>query len=115
MFFDFTSAGRVEEGELRGAKSALGTRYYFRQSPRRVLYLDLSAEQGRNLDADQQILLGGDSGLRGYPLRYQAGEGRWLFTAEQRFFTNWYPVPDVQRRRRGVLRHGLHLGTRSTG
>ena len=44
-----------------------------------------------NLDADQQILLGGDNGLRGYPLRYQAGEGRWLFTAEQRFFTNWYP------------------------
>jgi hemolysin activation/secretion protein len=29
--------------------------------------------------------------LRGYPLRYQAGEGRWLFTAEQRFFTNWFP------------------------
>ena len=91
MFFDFDGAGRIEDGELRGAKSALGARYYFRQSPRRVLFLDLSAEQGHNLDADQQILLGGDSGLRGYPLRYQAGEGRWLFTAEQRFFTNWYP------------------------
>jgi outer membrane translocation and assembly module TamA len=36
-------------------------------------------------------LLGGDNGLRGYPLRYQAGEGRWLFTAEQRLFSNWYP------------------------
>lgn len=91
MFFDFDTAGRIEEGTLRGAKSALGARYYFRQSPRRVLFLDISAEQGHNLDADQQILLGGDSGLRGYPLRYQAGEGRWLFTAEQRFFTNWYP------------------------
>jgi hypothetical protein len=91
MFIDFDSAGRVEDGGLRGAKSAIGARYYFRQSPRRLLFMDLSAEQGHNLDADQQILLGGDSGLRGYPLRYQAGEGRWLFTAEQRFFTNWYP------------------------
>jgi outer membrane protein assembly factor BamA len=91
MSFDFSGAGRVEEGELRGAKSGLGARYYFRQSPRRVLFLELSAEQGHQLDADQQILLGGDSGLRGYPLRYQAGEGRWLFTAEQRFFTNWFP------------------------
>lgn len=91
MFFDFDSAGRIEDGALRGAKSALGARYYFRQSPRRLFFMDLSAEQGHNLDADQQILLGGDSGLRGYPLRYQAGEGRWLFTAEQRFFTNWYP------------------------
>jgi hypothetical protein len=91
MFFDFDSGGRVEDGELRGARSGIGARYYFRQSPRRLLFMDLSAEQGHHLDADQQILLGGDSGLRGYPLRYQAGEGRWLFTAEQRFFTNWFP------------------------
>jgi hemolysin activation/secretion protein len=55
------------------------------------VFLELSGEVGENLDAEQQILLGGDSGLRGYPLRYQSGEGRWLFTAEQRFFTNWYP------------------------
>ncbi len=91
MSFDFGSASRVEDGELRGGRTSFATRYYFRQSPRRLLFLDLSAEQGHNLDADQQILLGGDSGLRGYPLRYQAGEGRWLFTAEQRFFTNWFP------------------------
>ena len=51
----------------------------------------MSALAGSNLDLDQQVLLGGDTGLRGYPLRYQAGEGRWLFTAEQRLFTNWYP------------------------
>ena len=70
----------------------VGARYYFRQSPRRLLFLGLSAERwAHNLDADQQILLGGDTGLRGYPLRYQAGDGRWLFTAEQRFFTSWYP------------------------
>jgi hemolysin activation/secretion protein len=37
------------------------------------------------------VLLGGDNGLRGYPLRYQSGTGRWLFTAEQRLFTDWYP------------------------
>jgi hemolysin activation/secretion protein len=81
----------VEHGVLNGATLGIGGRYYFRQSPRRVFYMDLSTEAGKNLDADQQILLGGDSGLRGYPLRYQAGEGRWLFTAEQRFFTNWFP------------------------
>jgi hemolysin activation/secretion protein len=89
--FDVDAGGRLESGELRGAKLGAGTRYYFRQSPRRLLFLELSGEVGENLDADQQILLGGDSGLRGYPLRYQSGEGRWLFTAEQRFFTSWYP------------------------
>jgi outer membrane protein assembly factor BamA len=89
--FDLDATGRYEEGELHAGKLGVGTRYYFRQSPRRLFFMDLSAEAGHNLDVDQQILLGGDTGLRGYPLRYQAGEGRWLFTAEQRFFTNWYP------------------------
>jgi hemolysin activation/secretion protein len=53
--------------------------------------MGLSATAGSNLDVDGQVLLGGDNGLRGYPLRYQAGTGRWLFTAEQRMFTNWFP------------------------
>jgi outer membrane protein assembly factor BamA len=88
---DAGATSRVEAGTLRGGKLGSRARYYFRQSPRRMLVLDLSGEAGANLDADQQILIGGDSGLRGYPLRYQAGDGRWLFTAEQRFFTNWYP------------------------
>jgi hypothetical protein len=29
--------------------------------------------------------------LRGYPLRYQAGERRSLLSAEERFYTNVYP------------------------
>jgi len=91
ILLNATAAGRLEAGELRGAILNVGGRYYFRQSPRRLFFMDLSTEVGGNLDADQQILLGGDSGLRGYPLRYQAGGGRWLFTAEQRFFTSWYP------------------------
>jgi outer membrane protein assembly factor BamA len=36
-------------------------------------------------------MLGGDNGLRGYPLRYQAGTARALLTLEQRFYTDWYP------------------------
>jgi outer membrane protein assembly factor BamA len=35
--------------------------------------------------------LGGDNGLRGYPLRYEAGTSRGLLTVEQRVFTDWYP------------------------
>jgi hemolysin activation/secretion protein len=91
LLFDADATGRVEQGEIHGGRLGAAARYYFRQSPGRLLFMGLSAEAGQNLDVDQQILLGGDSGLRGYPLRYQAGEGRWLFTAEQRFFTRWYP------------------------
>jgi hemolysin activation/secretion protein len=51
----------------------------------------LSALDTNNLDPEKQVLLGGDTGLRGYPIRYQAGEDRVILTAEQRFFTDWYP------------------------
>jgi hemolysin activation/secretion protein len=37
------------------------------------------------------VLLGGDNGLRGYPLRYQSGKHRAALTLEQRFYTDLYP------------------------
>ena len=51
----------------------------------------LEADATHRLDPENQLLLGGDSGLRGYPLRYQDGDHRVLFSLEQRVFTNWYP------------------------
>ncbi|MEZ5460059.1 MAG: hypothetical protein R3E65_12425 [Steroidobacteraceae bacterium] len=86
-----STSGRLEDGKVAGGLLAFDARWYFRQSPRRVLYLGLSTLDGKNLDLDQQVQLGGDNGLRGYPLRYQSGSSRWLFTAEQRLFSNWYP------------------------
>lgn len=91
LLLDMSAHGRIERGAFSDSLISAESRYYFRQSPRRLFFANLSAQWGRNLDSGRQILLGGDSGLRGYPLRYQAGTGRWLFTAEQRLFTNWYP------------------------
>ena len=86
-----TWSGRIEGGDVRNGIASAALRYYRRQSPRRLFYLSLTADHTTALDAERQLLLGGDSGLRGYPLRYQGGEGRWLLTAEQRFYTDWYP------------------------
>jgi hypothetical protein len=91
-FFGVDAAGRLEDGAIAGGLLQADARYYFRQSPRRLFFMNLSAAAAANPDQDQQILLGGDSGLRGYPLRYRAGTGRWLFTAEQRLFSDWYPL-----------------------
>jgi hypothetical protein len=85
------AGGRFEDGSLANGLLGAEARYYFRQSPRRLFFMGLSATAGTRLDADTQVLLGGDNGLRGYPLRYQAGTGRWLFTAEQRMYSNWFP------------------------
>jgi hypothetical protein len=83
--------GRLERGNVADVIAGMSAHYYFHQSPRRVFFLGLSGDVSSNLDADHQLLLGGDTGLRGYPLRFQAGDSRWLFTAEQRLFSNWYP------------------------
>src|SRR6185312_16040120 len=54
-------------------------------------FTSLSANVGHNLDGDHYFDLGGDDGLRGYPLRYQNGNQLALLTVEERLYTNWYP------------------------
>lgn len=82
--------GRLEPEGARGATLDLSARYYKHQSDRRRLYLGLTGTYGKNLDLDQSLVIGGDTGLRGYPLRFQTGDKRVLFTIEQRYFTDWY-------------------------
>lgn len=84
-------ATRVEDAGPQNLTVDVSARYYRRQSDKRLFYASLSGTYGHNLDIDNQLLLGGDNGLRGYPLRYQTGDKRALLTLEQRFFTDWYP------------------------
>lgn len=83
---------RLEGGAWRNAQLDLESRYFLRQSARRVFFAAASASLSEHLDEEQQLLLGGDNGLRGYPLRYQAGTARALFTLEERFYSNWQPL-----------------------
>ena len=67
-------------------------RYYGPQSPHAALYAAVSADRiGSGGGASDELLIGGDNGLRGYPLRYQSGTRRELFTIEERVYTDWYP------------------------
>jgi outer membrane protein assembly factor BamA len=91
LFLSSEFATRLESNELNNLTLDLDASYYMRQSDKRLFFARLNGTYGHNLDLDQQILLGGDNGLRGYPLRYQTGDKRLLLTLEQRIFTNWYP------------------------
>lgn len=91
LLMSISGNGRFEDGSLHNAIASASARWYLRQSERRLFFMTLVANVGTRLDTDQQLLIGGDNGLRGYPLRYQSGSGNWLFTAEQRYFTKWYP------------------------
>jgi hypothetical protein len=87
-----SASGRLEERGLAHTLLHGAAQAYWRDFGEQELYVSLSGDLARALDPEQQLTLGGDDGLRGYPLRYQAGDARLLLTAEQRFFTDWYPL-----------------------
>ena len=91
LFLSAEFATRWETAGLSNSVLVFDAKYYRKQSEKRLLFARLGGTYGRDLDLDQQLFLGGDNGLRGYPLRYQSGDKRALFTLEQRFFTDWYP------------------------
>lgn len=83
--------GRIESGDAVNTRLAVAASYYRRQSAQRVFFARLSGVAGRDLDIDQLLELGGDTGLRGYPRAFGSGESRAVLTLEQRIYTNWYP------------------------
>lgn len=91
LFIHAGLSARVEGGAARHAVSTLNTQYYIRTGRQGVFFASADVLNGHELDPEVQILLGGDNGLRGYPLRYQTGSGRALLTLEQRVYTDWYP------------------------
>jgi hypothetical protein len=91
LFFTGDLSGRVEGDGLSDALMQGEARYYQRQRPHALFFASARGALAENPDLDHQLLLGGDNGLRGYPLRYQSGTGSVLFTAEERFFTDWFP------------------------
>jgi outer membrane protein assembly factor BamA len=82
---------RDENDGLHNSTVLLSARYFHRNLDKGLFSVNLQTFAGDNLDAENQVLLGGDNGLRGYPLRYQAGTGRASLSVEERFYTDWYP------------------------
>ena len=89
LFVDGKLASRFEEGFPHDALFSGGLRYYRQTSLQSTFFASLAADVGHELDADHELVLGGDNGLRGYPLRYQTGSGRAIMTLEQRFYTRY--------------------------
>ena len=83
-------SGQYADGRSERQYLGASARYYLQHGPRNVFFVSASADALRNPYATDQLLLGGDNGLRGYPLRYQAGDRRVLATVEQRFYTDWH-------------------------
>lgn len=66
-------------------------------SEQHVLLTQLKWTVGKNLYRDQRIDIGGDAGMRAFPLYYQTGDKALVTSAEYRYITHWhvYQLLDV--------------------
>ena len=91
MLANVSTGGRYADGGSENQSLGGSARYYHRQGRHLLYYGAVSADVVHDPDAPSALLLGGDNGLRGYPLRYQSGTKRALMTLEARAYSDWYP------------------------
>lgn len=82
--------GQYSAGQVRRQRLGAQAQYYVPQGHRWLFYASAAVDTLTNPNPAESLLLGGDNGLRGYPLRYQSGQRRALFTVEERVFTDPY-------------------------
>lgn len=78
--------------QAENAVARAWVRYRHRQTDRLAIILDAETTLTDGLTTDQQVLIGGGSGLRGYPNRYQTGTRQFRISAEERYYTDLYPL-----------------------
>jgi outer membrane protein assembly factor BamA len=83
-------SGQLADGPVRRQRLGAQAQYYLPQTKRWLFYAAAYGDQLTRPEPGESLLLGGDNGLRGYPLRYQSGERRALFTLEERFYTDLF-------------------------
>jgi hypothetical protein len=91
LLMELGGSTRREDVGYRNSEAHFAARYYRRNLERQLFLATFSTRITRHRDPETQVLLGGDNGLRGYPIRYQAGDSLTMLNVEQRFFTDFYP------------------------
>lgn len=74
-----------------------GLEYFHHASDTRIWYGNMQFWGVENPFIDRPIAIGGESGLRGYPLQYQHGDQAYLVNLEKRFYPglNLFKLVDV--------------------
>ena len=83
-------AGRYAGGRIGKQLFGVQGKYYREQGKGWLFYAAAAGDILTHPDVLDMLLLGGDNGLRGYPLRYQAGDKRVLVTLEERVYSDLF-------------------------
>lgn len=81
------SAGQLEQAELSQSLLKTHLMLIHKFDPQHSLVGQLTYQYGNDLFRDERLSLGGDTGLRAFPLYYQTGERLALTTIEYRYYS----------------------------
>lgn len=87
---DFTTY--LGDGKLQGETLNLTGELFTFNDNGSNLYFSGNLRVKNNLQEGEQLILGGGTGLRGYPIGFQDGTKSVVLTAEKRFHFDWYPL-----------------------
>ena len=90
LFATASLSGQFGNGQVQRQTFGTALRYYLPLNKRYLAYAAFTADVLTNPQPTDTLTLGGDTGLRGYPLRYQSGDQRALLTVEARGFSDLY-------------------------
>ncbi len=79
-----------QQAEDFNSASFKGTLMHYQDS-NHSYYLKAEYKVADNLLDIDQFVIGGDTGLRGYPIRFQTGQTKALLSVEKRSYFDWYP------------------------
>jgi len=91
LFASASVSSRLNEGHRENQLISGSLRYFIPQTDHAQMLASTTLDVYRRPDVPAPLTLGGDTGLRGYPLSYQSGERRALTTLEERLYSDWYP------------------------
>ncbi len=80
--------GVYSDKEIDNAYYRLSYEHFYRVNDFRTWYVKGSYRISENPYVDRPISLGGETGLRGYPIEYQHGNKQWLVNFEKRVYPN---------------------------
>jgi outer membrane protein assembly factor BamA len=85
-------SGQSGYAPLDRQQASASIRFYDHHKDNRTLtFVSLSGGVVKDPNLSNQLVLGGDTGLRGYPRNYQTGERLVVLNVEERVYTDWYP------------------------
>ena len=90
----FSTSGFYTGNHSTQSITQIDVTYHWQNFTRGQLYIFASEKYGNHLFTDMPLELGGDTGLRGYPARFMAGDRSTLLTVEQRYFgeREWFSL-----------------------